>query len=268
MRFQSSFGVGRAFLRHSFPRLSNFFLSMIGFTELSFACKGQGMLQQKLPQSSFIHNVVDEAAFEALVLEMAAYDEQREKIIKQSRDIQKNAKQAIFSLHRGDPERAGKQLSECRAISERISGILGENPDLKYGSFSSSMEEYAEALVFKAFLEEGRLLSPAEVGVTREEYLGGVLDFCGELNRYCVAKATARDIEEVKRCRDLVETLMGLFLQFDFRNGSLRKKFDALKYTLRKMENTMYELSLTSSGVGKSRAVEDGAESRDEEGEV
>lgn len=37
---------------------------------------------------------------------------------------------------------------------------------------------------------------------------------------------------------------MGQLLQFDFRNGNLRKKFDALKYTLKKMENTTYELSL------------------------
>jgi hypothetical protein len=35
------------------------------------------------------------------------------------------------------------------------------------------------------------------------------------------------------------------------RNGSLRKKYDALKYTLKKMENTLYELSLTESGVFK-----------------
>lgn len=44
-------------------------------------------------------------------------------------------------------------------------------------------------------------------------YLGGVLDFTGELNRYAVAKATVRDIKEVKRCRDLVDELMGEFLK-------------------------------------------------------
>ncbi len=29
---------------------------------------------------------------------------------------------------------------------------------------------------------------------------------------------------------------MGELLQFDLRNGALRKKYDALKYTLRKLE--------------------------------
>ena len=33
-------------------------------------------------------------------------------------------------------------------------------------------------------------------------------------------------------------------LRFDLRNGNLRKKFDALKYTLKKMESLLYELQL------------------------
>lgn len=37
-------------------------------------------------------------------------------------------------------------------------------------------------------------------------------------------------------------------MQFDLRNGSIRKKYDSLKYTLKKMENTLYELSLAEAG--------------------
>ena len=35
-----------------------------------------------------------------------------------------------------------------------------------------------------------------------------VLDFCGELNRYAVQRATARDEAKVRACRDLVEEIM------------------------------------------------------------
>lgn len=205
--------------------------------------------------------MINEEEFQKMVVDLATYDEKREQVIKRSRDIQKNAKQAIFSLHRGGTEQAAKQLATCEEVSELLRPVLSEFPDLKYGSFSNSMEEYAEARVFKMFIEERRLLAPSEIDVTREEYLGGVLDFCGELNRFCIAKATVRDVTEVKRCRDLVEGLMAVFLQFDFRNGALRKKFDSLKYTLKKMENTLYELALTEGGLGKSKAVDndDGA---------
>lgn len=35
----------------------------------------------------------------------------------------------------------------------------------------------------------------------------------GELNRYAISRATARDKAAVTRCRDLVDALMGRFLQ-------------------------------------------------------
>ncbi len=55
--------------------------------------------------------------------------------------------------------------------------------------------------------------------------------------------------------RDLVENIMGQYLRFDFRNSGLRRKYDGLKYTLKNLENMLYELSLTHhSGGVKSRA--------------
>lgn len=51
-------------------------------------------------------------------------------------------------------------------------------------------------------------------------------------------------------------------MQFDLRNGALRKKFDALKYTLKKMETTLYEMSLTEN-LGFQRAAEQDAEPTD-----
>ena len=112
------------------------------------------------------------------------------------------------------------------------------------------------------------LIQPANL--TRN--LGGVLDFTGELNRYAVLQATRRDVEAVRACRGLVEGIFGQFLQvsrclliatvlllckqltcegqcglyhrtnvavclqYDLRNGAIRKKFDSLKYTLKKLE--------------------------------
>lgn len=64
----------------------------------------------------------------------------------------------------------------------------------------------------------------------------GSLPVAGELMRYAVVKATARDVEEVKRCKAMVEAISGELIQFDFRNGPLRRKFDSVKYNLRKLE--------------------------------
>lgn len=100
-----------------------------------------------------------------------------------------------------------------------------------------------------------------------DEYLGGILDFTGELNRVAIAKATNRDTEAVQKARDVVEALQGQFLRLDLRNGSLRKKYDALKYTMKKLENTLYELSLISNGLlNKPEDVPDIVDNTDEQG--
>eukprot|EP00879_Flechtneria_rotunda_P028896 GHRR01031131.1.p2 GENE.GHRR01031131.1~~GHRR01031131.1.p2 ORF type:complete len:167 (+),score=60.45 GHRR01031131.1:148-648(+) len=142
-------------------------------------------------------------------------------------------------------------------VAQELLPIIQKEPTLRPGSYSNALEEYAEAMVFKVFLQENRILKASELSLVQvEEYLGGVLDFTGELNRHAVACATRRDSAAVARCRDIVDALMGQFLQFDLRNGALRKKFDSLKYTLKKLENMLYELSLAEATGMKSRDAE------------
>jgi predicted translin family RNA/ssDNA-binding protein len=193
---------------------------------------------------------LDVSDFDAMIKQLEEYDAQREVVIKKSRDVGKAAKQAIYSLHRGDDTQAQARIAAATATVEEVLPLVQNSPSLRHGSFAGAMEELAEAVIFRGFLQEGRLLARSEASLCDiEEYLGGVLDFTGELNRYAVARATTRDVAAVQSCRDLVEAIFGQFIRMDLRNGALRKKFDALKYTLKKMEQTLYELSLTEAGL-------------------
>lgn len=70
---------------------------------------------------------------------------------------------------------------------------------------------------------------------------------------------TCTPAQAVRVCRDLVDAMLGEMLQFDLRNGALRKKYDGLKYTLKKLENVLYELSLLQGGVTRKDEGEVGA---------
>lgn len=54
------------------------------------------------------------------------YDQQRETVIKKSRDIQKFSKQAIFSLHGKRFKEAKDKLNTGKIIAEEIKPILSE----------------------------------------------------------------------------------------------------------------------------------------------
>ncbi len=45
----------------------------------------------------------------------------------------------------------------------------------------------------------------------------------------CPLQATRRDEAAVQKARDLTEGIMGQFLQFDLRNGSLRKSESSIR---------------------------------------
>ena len=161
--------------------------------------------------------------------------------------MQKAAKTAVYCLHRNDLAAATKELTSVEAVAAELLPLIAAESTLRSGSFSAAIEEYAEARIFKHYLEHGSLLASVAMPLaTRDEYLGGLLDFTGELNRFAVLRATARDVGAVKRARDVVDAIFGAMLQFDLRNGPARKKFDSLKYTLKKLESLLYELQLAA----------------------
>lgn len=54
------------------------------------------------------------------------------------------------------------------------------------------------------------------------------------------------DLQSVMLARVLLEQLNGKMLEFDFRNGPLRRKYDGLKYALKLVEDIVFEASLVS----------------------
>lgn len=194
-------------------------------------------------------SILDEREFLQLRRELSAYDAARDTIIKESRDIMKLSKAAIYSLHRGERAAAKQQLVQAERIIAKLLKEVQRDAHLRDGSFSSSLEEYTEAKAFHRFLEDGTLISRKELKVVdTEEYILGLCDLTGELVRHAVLCATRRDRKSVQRVRDVIDAVHGQLLQFDLRNSELRKKYDSIKYNLQKVENTLYDLTLNRRG--------------------
>ena len=69
------------------------------------------------------------------------------------------------------------------------------------------------------------------------------------LAKYAVGRATAGDAASIAVCRDGVKALQGALAAF--RNGPLRRRFDGLKYQVKRLEDLLYEQSL----IGKTDSV-------------
>ncbi|KEP67609.1 UNVERIFIED_CONTAM: translin family protein [Hammondia hammondi] len=196
---------------------------------------------------------VDGQDFDSMIAMYGEEDEQREILIKKSssghvccREILKLAKQAIFALHRRDVEQSQRNIKHCRKLVAETQPITEGFPALRFlGIFVGALEEMAEAEIFFSFISERRLPRFASLHPLRvEEYLGGLMDFTGELNRFAVLRAAEQDLETVSLCRDFVNKIHEKMLLLDLRNSPLRRKYDTLKYTEKKLESLCYELQM------------------------
>jgi predicted translin family RNA/ssDNA-binding protein len=135
---------------------------------------------------------------------------------------------------------------------------------------SSCLEDYARYKSFRYFLEQGKLIAPNNFLVsqdnternilTDEEYLGACIGLCSELASYGITRASTagtdhKAIGDVEKARDIVSRILEELMQFDFRNGNLRKKYDSTKYKLKALETILYELSVATTLGGCSNDV-------------
>nr|XP_026490579.1 translin [Vanessa tameamea] len=77
-----------------------------------------------------------------------------------------------------------------------------------------------------------------------EDYLVGLLHLCSELSRLAVNSVTRGDYEKPLQISKFVMELNAGFRLLNLKNDHLRKRFDALKYDVKKIEEVVYDLSI------------------------
>ncbi|MBR9676883.1 hypothetical protein GOV04_01985 [Candidatus Woesearchaeota archaeon] len=189
--------------------------------------------------------MVDVKEFRAMQQEIAANDAKREQLIKDSRDVVVLSKKIIYSTHRSDMTNAKKFIVNIKKNIASLKKQAVKTDGLKnVGAYKVALQEYVEAIAFYEYVKNGTLTNKISLGVDTESYLLGICDLVGELTRYAVNSITRKDLDTPKKVLDFVQTIYGLMMEFDFRNSELRKKFDSIKYNLKKLEEINYDISI------------------------
>jgi len=158
---------------------------------------------------------------------MDGFDSAREEVIKKSRDILKASKKSITATLQHDLEKAEKLLKEAeKAARELLKTTITNDVLRKIGSFQSALEEMQEAIfilhwvkIIKTDTKEP--LVRLDI-ISDQEYLGGLMDFCGELHRWAVLEATKREIGNVEEALKFLQDTLRIILSIDL--GALEKK--------------------------------------------
>ncbi len=168
-------------------------------------------------------------------------ENEREIIIKKSREILRSSKQAIYLVHRNELKDASDILNRLEKQIRELRKTTGKGPSLT-GALGIATQEFVEAKCYHEFVTKKRIPSASGMGVELNDYLLGLCDLTGELGRRAVASVIKKDFKEVYVIRDAVDEIYSLFLHLDLRNSELRKKSDAIKWNLKKIEDIVYDI--------------------------
>eukprot|EP00533_Pseudo-nitzschia_delicatissima_P003873 CAMPEP_0116092084 /NCGR_PEP_ID=MMETSP0327-20121206/7848_1 /TAXON_ID=44447 /ORGANISM="Pseudo-nitzschia delicatissima, Strain B596" /LENGTH=455 /DNA_ID=CAMNT_0003583475 /DNA_START=191 /DNA_END=1558 /DNA_ORIENTATION=- len=209
-----------------------------------------------------------------LSAKLQASDEQRQEAFDRSRKFQKAFVDAQIDLeqNKGNVSEWIQNLQSSleEAIARETVDTTGRLP--RAANLNQRVEDLCRFVGFSHFLQTGKMLPPSACRfsdtliATDEEYLAGAcMGVAQDLSRYAMGRATARDFSSVQQARDLVHKILEYLLQFDFRNGFLRRKYDGTKYALKAVETLLYELSVTGASLDSSSSESEAKKPRLEE---
>ncbi|CAL5334742.1 hypothetical protein CsSME_00017027 [Camellia sinensis var. sinensis] len=180
---------------------------------------------------------------------------------------------SLLLVHQSRPipevlEKAKAQIGVLKELFHRLAEILHECPGQYYrynGDWRSETQTVISLLAFMHWLETGSLLmhtdaeeklglNNSEFGLDIEDYLIGICFMSNELPRYVVNQVTAGDYDCPRKVLKFLTDLHAAFRMLNLRNDFLRKKFDGMKYDLRKVEEVYYDVKIRGLAVtGDSR---------------
>jgi len=77
-----------------------------------------------------------------------------------------------------------------------------------------------------------------------EDYLLGLCNLPSELSRLCVNSVTAGNYELPVQISAFVSDLYAGFRLLNLKNDNLRKRYDGIKYDMKKIEEVVYDISI------------------------
>lgn len=177
--------------------------------------------------------------FDEIRKNLKTFEINREEAISKSREVIKLSKQIIYSLHRNDFKEASVDVKK---IKDKIKSMSSKHYDT--GIVSVAFQEYVEAVCYYEFIKNDKIPSLKELNVDAGSYLMGLCDLTGELERRAVNATIKKNYDEVYKIKILVEEIYWEFLKIDIRDNELRRKADAIKWNLKKIDELVLGIKI------------------------
>ncbi|KAL3623337.1 hypothetical protein CASFOL_032153 [Castilleja foliolosa] len=243
-------------------------------SSISSMASGEGV--PHAPPSPTVHTL--EKQFEDFRHQLDDSGSLRERIRSVASEIESVTRlmqSSLLLIHQSRPipeilEKVKGQIVVLKELYSKLAEIIHEFPGQYYrfhGDWRSETQTVVSLLAFIHWLETESLLlhsdaeeklglNPSEFGLDIEEYLIGICFMSNDLPRYVVNQVTAGDYDCPRKVMKFLTDLHAAFRMLNLRNDFLRKKFDGMKYDLRKVEEVYYDVKIRGLAKNENTHVE------------
>jgi predicted translin family RNA/ssDNA-binding protein len=190
--------------------------------------------------------MIDKKDFEHMKSELEEHEKEKDALVRNSRTVVKLSKRVIYSLHRDDPKSAATHLEDMKKEFSNLDKSTKDTKLRSSGAYKVAVQEYVEAYCFYELIVNNRLLENGKLKLDYEYFLMGLIDLTGEVVRKAINASIVGKYEDAVKMKNLVSELYDELLLFDFPGGELRKKFDSVKYDLKKLDDLVLSLKLSN----------------------
>jgi len=157
----------------------------------------------------------------------------RDAALQRSRALIRHCANAIRATHRADFEEAQALLDTAGAAAQELVADLEHYPDLYYAGYTQdALKEYVEARVAYAFVRDGALPTPQDLGVESAAYLKGLAEAASELRRHSLDLMRQNRLARAEEMLAIMDEVYSQLMTMDFADSitsGLRRTTDMLR---------------------------------------
>ncbi|KAJ3289297.1 hypothetical protein HK104_007549 [Borealophlyctis nickersoniae] len=159
-------------------------------------------------------------------------------------------------------EQAKARFADIRSGIKKLAALIPPEQYYRYnGMWIYTLQQAIFIAAYTTYLQHERLVTIPEVEemlgvkvslrgdlvefhIGLEDLLHGMVSLTGELSRLAVNCVTHGDFARPLRIATFVTDLHSGFQLLNLKNDALRKRFDAIKYDIKKIEEVVYDISV------------------------
>jgi translin len=170
----------------------------------------------------------------------------RDQALVQARQLTRLCAHTIRAIHRMEPESAHQLLAEAKSLVQQMQKDLEKFPDLYFAGYTQdAIKEFSEASLTCAFIENGPMPTPEDLGIEYNTYVNGLAECIGELRRRCLDILRQGYSEDAERLLSAMDEIYNFLVTMDYPDAvtnGLRRQTDLVRGII---ERTRADLTLS-----------------------